>query len=67
MAASVAKYVAELSMEMIRIGVVINKELLPQILPIVIYRETSKWTFSKSLNNIQISLPKPLLKQKMNI
>ena len=60
MAARIAEYVAELRMELIRAKIVKGDELLPPILPIVLYRGVSKWTSSKKLSQIQVSLPEPL-------
>ena len=64
MAARIAEYVAELRMELIRNGIVKDDELLPPILPIVLYRGVSRWTASKTLNCIQIALPEPLSDKK---
>ncbi|MBQ7607377.1 MAG: Rpn family recombination-promoting nuclease/putative transposase, partial [Desulfovibrionaceae bacterium] len=60
MAARMAKYVAELRMELIRSHIVNDDELLPPILPIVLYNGVSRWTASKTLNSIQVALPEPL-------
>ena len=54
-----AEYVTELRMELIRSHIV-NDELLPPILPIVLYNGVSRWTASKTLNSIQVALPEPL-------
>ena len=56
----IAEYVAELRMMLIRANIVKGNELFPPILPIVIYRDFSRWTAPKTLNDIQIGLPEPL-------
>ena len=60
MVARIVEYVAELRLELIRLGLVTSGEKLPPILPIVLYRGVSRWTAPKTLDAIQIGLPEPL-------
>lgn len=65
MALRISEYVNELKMDLIRSKIVKADELIPPILPVVIYRGVAKWTSSIMMSQIQMPLPAPFTDAKV--